>query len=896
MAEIGAYYITILPSMNSFTGAMNKALGAAGRQGGNTWLANFKATAFGTALGNLASRAGNMIADGIGRGIERLDTIQNFPKIMESLGYSTEEADRSIKLIMEHLDGLPTATDDMVSLTQAIADSTGDLDLATRAALGFNDMMLANGASTAEMTNATGILNRILGKQNATVNQWMSLQSVMPAQLSMVAEEMLGAGHSSEELRDALNNGTVSWNDFLAAIVKLDEEGNGHVASFEEQARSMTGGIGTAIDNVKNRIAAGWAAIFEAIGREDIANLINTFSTNVKNAMISIADWITDTKEKIANSKIGENLKIIFDAISDAIGNLIDKVKGDMPTITDAIVNFIDRALQWIVDHGELCANLLKGIAAAMVFKEVAGAASSVLDLANNLGTLGEVLPMVSKIGDLPAAFSLVAEAGGPLSGIFGSLASGAGKAVPLIEGLVPAAEGAGGAVGGLGGVLSGVSLGPIALAVGAIAGIIAVLKTLWDNNEGFRNAVTTIWGRIQETFAAAGARLAQVGQAVGEAFGKIAQDVQPILTALQELWNNVCNVLAPAITVVIDTAAHQIEGIVTTITGVIQTVVGLIQGFLTGDWTMFTDGLKATWDGVWEMITAPVHAVFDTISGIFDDASAKWDEWKAGLQQKNEEIKSFVLGKWEEIKSGLARVVDDTVKKNSEDWQTFTTNLQNWNSAAQKDFQQTWNNINNAIGEKLESIRSAATSKFDSMRANITNTVNGIRDGINSGFEAAKSTVLGIFDGIRSGIEDKLNAARDAVSNIIEGIKNLFNFDWSLPAPALPHIDWHWESIGGVLDLPVFDGISWYAKGGIFDAATIIGVGEAGREAALPLNTNTYREMAKGIVGEMGAQHGDAPYVLVTGNTWVIREEADIDRIADAISRKVERERLAVA
>ena len=94
------------------------------------------------------------------------------------------------------------------------------------------------------------------------------------------------------------------------------------------------------------------------------------------------------------------------------------------------------------------------------------------------------------------------------------------------------------------------------------------------------------------------------------------------------------------------------------------------------------------------------------------------------------------------------------------------------------------------------------------------------------------------------------------------------------------------------MLSLPVFDGISWYGKGGVFDTATIIGIGEKGKEAALPLNDQTYREIARGISGEMGT----SPSVLVTGNTWVIREEADIDRIADAISRKVERERLAVA
>lgn len=850
MAEIGAYYITILPSMNSFTKKVNQELGAAGKSGGMSWMQAFKASALGSALGTMAASAGNALADGLGRGIQRLDTIQNFPKVMESLGYKSEEAAASIKLIMDHLDGLPTATDDMVALTQSIADSTGDLDLATRAALGFNDMLLANGASTAEVSNATSILNRVLGKQNATVNQWASLQSVMPAQLSMVADEMLGAGHSSEELRDALNNGTVSWNDFLKAIVKLDEEGNGHVASFEEQARSMTGGIGTALDNVKNRIAAGWAAILEAIGREDIAGLIDTMSKGVRDGMKAIGDWIIDLKDRIEKSNIGENLQIIFDRIRQAISDLGDAAGSIIPDLTQALVDFIDRALQWLVDNGDTAARVIGAVGTAILAYQGYQAAVTVM---NGISTAWGAINAAITAGKIL----------GPLEG----LAAGCGKIMAAGGPLAGLATSVGTAAEGMGAALAGVAVGPIAAIVAAIAAAVAVLKTLWDNNEQFREAIIGIWERIQETVGAAIDRIGETLAVVGEAFGKVLEDMQPLLDKLGELWNTVCNIIAPAIEIAIDTLALQFEGIVTTISGVIQTIVGLINGFLTGDWTMFTDGLKAVWDGVWKTLTAPVRAVFDTVAGIFDDNAKKWDEWKSGVLKKNEEIRSFVLGKWEEIKSGLGQTVDDMVQRNSKDWQTFTTNLQNWNSAAQKDFSDAWNKINEDLDKTF--------------------------DGIRQGFDDAKNTALKIFDDIKNGITEKIQWAKDQIGNIIDGIKNLFNFNWSLPAPQLPHIDWHWEDIGGVVSIPSFDGISWYGKGAVFDTATLIGIGEKGKEAALPLNDTTYREIARGITGEMG---GSGASVMVTGNTFIVREEADVDRIADALNRKITRERLAVA
>lgn len=874
MAEIGAYYVTILPSMNSFTSAMNRELGAAGTSGGKGWLNAFKASALGTAFGNMALRAGNALADGLDRGIQRLDTISNFPKVMENLGYTSEEAAASIKLITDHLDGLPTATDDMVRLTQAIADSTGDLDLATRAALGFNDMMLANGASTDEMTNATAILNRILGKQNATVAQWSSLQAVMPAQLNMVAEEMLGAGHSSEELRDALNNGTISWNDFLKAIVKLDEEGNGHVASFEEQARAMTGGIGTAIDNVSNRIAKGWEAILGAIGQENISGVINGFSETIRDGMKAVGDWILDLKERVEKSNIGENLKIIFERISDAAGNLRDAIGDTIPNVTQTLVDFIDGALQWMVDNGEQAATGIAAIAAAIAafqaYEKVAGIISGISYAIDALSMVSLGGGLATTLGEVGTAFSLMAEEGGILTGVFGALGGGAT---------------------GLGEILGGVALGPIAAVIAAIVGAIAVVKTLWDNNEWFRNAVMEIWESIKTKFEEAGQRLAEVGEVVSGAFGEVMTALEPVAQALGVLWNNVCNVIAPGIIIAIDTVANSFKGTVDIITGTIQAIVGLFQGFLTGDWSTFTEGLKTAWNGVWGVFTAPVKAVFDTVAGIFDDNSKKWEDWKKGVLDKNEELRKGALQKWEDIKKSFNQAVDDMVEKNSKDWKEFTDNLQSWNSDMQKAFTDQWNEMNDTLGENLNGMKAAAEETWNDISTRVGEIIDGIIGGVNE----AKDTVINTFENLKNGVVEKIRWAEEQIGRIVDGIKNLFNFEWSLPAPKLPQINWHWEDLGGVVSLPVFDRISWAGKGGVFDTATIIGIGEKGKEAALPLNDATYREIARGIVAESKGM-ADGPSVLVTGNTWVIREEADIDRIADAINRKFIRERQAVA
>lgn len=107
-----------------------------------------------------------------------------------------------------------------------------------------------------------------------------------------------------------------------------------------------------------------------------------------------------------------------------------------------------------------------------------------------------------------------------------------------------------------------------------------------------------------------------------------------------------------------------------------------------------------------------------------------------------------------------------------------------------------------------------------------------------------AKNGLLSTFDGIKNGISTRINGAKDAVSGAIEKIKGFFHFEWSLPALKLPH-----PYISGSFSLnppsvPSF-GINWYKEGGILSGAqifgqmggTLLGGGEAGQEAVLPLS-----------------------------------------------------------
>lgn len=120
-----------------------------------------------------------------------------------------------------------------------------------------------------------------------------------------------------------------------------------------------------------------------------------------------------------------------------------------------------------------------------------------------------------------------------------------------------------------------------------------------------------------------------------------------------------------------------------------------------------------------------------------------------------------------------------------------------------------------------------------------------GFRTTINNLFNGVKDT----FTKIGSTIKEKFNAAADTVKGIIEKIKGFFKFEWSLPKLKVPKFSVTpagWE-IGDLLKgvIPKL-GVTWNAKGGVFEKPTLFnygnslqGLGENGAEAVVPLENN---------------------------------------------------------
>lgn len=116
---------------------------------------------------------------------------------------------------------------------------------------------------------------------------------------------------------------------------------------------------------------------------------------------------------------------------------------------------------------------------------------------------------------------------------------------------------------------------------------------------------------------------------------------------------------------------------------------------------------------------------------------------------------------------------------------------------------------------------------------------------------------MAGLVNGFTSGlawIQEKLDDLRNRVTQTATSLKEAFSFEWRLPHLRLPHLQVDWDPVDNVLanffGVSAFPRLSvqWFAKGGILNGAqifgrmgsTLLGGGERGREAILPLDTNT--------------------------------------------------------
>ena len=373
-ADAGKIVISTELDTKNFERGIN-AIQSKAKSGG----ASIKSIVAGLGITKLIGAAFSTITSNIDGAVKRLDTLNNFSKVMGNLGVSAKDADKSIAKMSDKLMGLPTTLDAGAMAVQRFTSKNGDVAKSTDLFLALNNAILAGGAPAEIQASALEQLSQAYAKGKPDMMEWRTAMSAMPAQLKQVAIAM---GYiDADALGEALRKGDVSMNDFMDTIVKLNKTGVKGFKNFEQQARASTGGLQTTIANAKNAVLRG------------VASLISGFDKALKKAKLgSLGDNI---------AKIGKMAEKVLSGISDKLSRLnLSKTISLMKTLASVVgvvvttmiayntVLKVTQAIQFAKDITAAVAVFLKLVPAI----QSATVSQTALNMAMSINPIGAVV------------------------------------------------------------------------------------------------------------------------------------------------------------------------------------------------------------------------------------------------------------------------------------------------------------------------------------------------------------------------------------------------------------------------------------------------------------------------------------------------------------------------
>ena len=364
-----------------------------------------------------------------------------------------------------------------------------------------------------------------------------------------------------------------------------------------------------------------------------------------------------------------------------------------------------------------------------------------------------------------------------------------------------------------------------IATAIGVVVGS---LVYLWRSNEDFRKNVIRSWKAIQKA-------LGPWLESFKELFLLLAEIVGTVLVGAFKVLSKV---VVKVVKFLADRLLKRIQKYCPHIESLGEAFLGVVKA------------LRNLWDKVKE---------FNFVGWIKDFASSTSEKVKEVIN-KFGDLKTGISEKWEETKDtckdfviNISSKVESFKDKASEAWENTKTwskdKVLSISSKVASIYDKAKTAYNTAkdkikswalsIGSKVASFYAkakegynAAKEKIKAWAFSVGAKVGSFYDKVRSAYNSAKSKIKTWAFNIGLKVETSANNVKNTINGIIRQINNavLGKIKFTVP-------DW----------IPILGGKTWkaptipyLAKGGIVDSATLAMIGEAGKEAVVPLENNT--------------------------------------------------------
>ena len=649
----------------------------------------------------LASKGIDMVKNSLDGAISRYDTLNNFPRVLQLMGFDAEESEAAINKLSDGISGLPTTLDSVASTAQRIAMMTGDLDGAVDTTLALNNAFLASGASSADAERGLEQYVQMLSKGEVDLQSWRTLQETMPVALNKTAEAFGFTGKSAQnDLYDALKAGEITFDDFNAKVIEL----NDGVGGFAEMAKESSSGIKTAFTNMNTAVVRGVTKMVEKIDEglsktrfKSIENIIQEAGNKMFDVLDKIANAIPPTVDKI--KEVYDNLKPwlpLFTSIVGAVGIMIGAFS--LFNTAKNIVNGVKLAIMGM--NTALLLNPWTWVALAAI-----------------------------------AAVLLIIQYWEPIKGFF----------VELWESIKE------------------ISMNVWESLKEYWNVTVEFFKELWNQTkeffstlwEGIKEVAISIWDSVIEKWNS-------IIETINVLFGPLIEFFSNLWTMIKEtaiqIWESLSEFLSTLWENIKVIASAGWEIIKNAILGPILLLIDLA----TGDFEGFKEHLLKIWENIkdnaikiWDALKDMVLAIITTLKDI---AVMMWDNAKGLIINLTTALKDNVIILWELLKKFVIDIINklkaDTIKK----WNELKSKVINVVNNLKTEAIDKWEELRSKTKKKFDEVKEAITSTLKSVNLFDIgkNIIQGLLDGINN----MKNKVLNKAQEIADGIKDKIEGA----------------------------------------------------------------------------------------------------------------------------------------
>lgn len=678
-------------------------------------------------------------------------------------------------------------------------------------------------------------------------------------------------------------------------------------------AESIANGLG----RQKERITRALVALFDNIGNisEAVGNIAQDFSSAfydvitstgavrigsaIVSTLLSLTSTIVEVGSKLAGSLFKGFEKVVVTSapkISSVFQSLLDTVAPVFESIERSVNKFGDGLSRVYDEH------------VVPAINSIANAFNGLIDIIQILwegswkpfaeflsGVFGVSIEGISDLlgGGLLATLGLLADAIKLVADGFTVFSDWCKENKEPIVALITTwqtinflswAEQAGGLAGAFE-LLSG----KVSLIVGGIKNLGLAIKALtFDKLVSFGETIYLNALYAKDFVVNSGKTIAQLGKTALElgksALAWTAHAAKMGLATAAEFAHSVAAGVATAATWAFNAALAVLTSPITWIIAAIAALIA-IGVLLYQNWDTVVEFAKTAWQGLCDFISGICQSIGEFFSGLWTklqeifEPIGQWlgDKFKQGwdaISNTFSKLGSWFGDRWNESKDALAEAntwLGDKFKSGRGKVNSAFEKVGSWFGDRWKDIKDGVKEADTWFGEKFESAKKKTQNPFQKIGSWFSDRWKDMQDALKE-----------IPNWFKNLFNDAMDNAKNIVKSGIDKLKSFFNFDWSLPKIKLPHFN-----ISGSFSLmppriPSFS-VDWYARGGVFNSPSIIGVGEAGQEAVMPLERNTgwISILAQKLAERMPANNVPTGYSLPAGDIVIQIAGHEFGRVA---------------